>query len=713
MSLPNQISTVTPWGALHNQYDLIPWYEELNKPSPFKKGQTYDTSDPKWNKASNTQVGIRLNELVLIDWDGYKSDTTAYDELAEKLSMTPDELLEHCVQWNKDNSSLHFLFKLPGNINLASIKNSNDGKWLKGIDIKTGNQLCYIKTKKQNRFVDFSPAVVPSVVVDALKSHDTKRPKELQEDMFLNIPYVSDTLSRIDPNCDYSDWCNVIAGTVQEYGKDSAVIDLLDQWSSKGAKYKGYDEVFNKAHSFNRDSGVTWGTVLHLAEMTREQNKTKRQTASEAFKNAPRLTPDNVVHLPLPSLPSLPSLSVSHDGEQSIYPDVKIQRNGTKILSTADNLKSLLSQLNVQVATNRMNLNMDVQHGDSVHEWDYDELRSYLISEAEKTRLPKVAIDEHLTAIAIKNSYHPIEAKFTHKQWDGIPRVQRVINCLPTDNTIVRDVIMRKWLIAAVAAIYQPNFSTKLVPVLKGTQSAMKSAFISRVCSILPNSFLGESDLNADDVDSVIRVLSHHIVELAELERTTKREAGSLKAFITSNEDKFRKKYGRSDTAKKRQTVFIATVNDDEFFKDSTGNTRFGVIDLNGVINMDEVNSVLGYSYNNGRIRHDRPDELIQFWLEVKQWFDSGESWMLTSDEQVMTEEINNNYAVKSQYYHDILENIHWFMPDIGVTSTKIANLMGLPRGCGGRVGRALNELVRDGHLRQGAGRERRSYYKA
>lgn len=86
-------------------------------------------------------------------------------------------------------------------------------------------------------------------------------------------------------------------------------------------------------------------------------------------------------------------------------------------------------------------------------------------------------------------------------------------------------------------------------------------------------------------------------------------------------------KYGRSDTKKPRQTVFIATVNEAEFLKDTTGNSRFATIELTGSINMDRVNELLGYQWNNGRLKRTEPEKLSQFWLEVKHYYESGESW--------------------------------------------------------------------------------------
>lgn len=648
--------------------DYIPYF---NKPMPYGNNETYPINHPSWNTPgiNNDTLPFRLSGLVLIDWDGYKPDTVSYDELAKELGFERDKLMDHCIQWDEGSTSLHFLFKLPKNA--PDIKQANNGNWLKGVDIKTGNQLCYLKAEKYQR-LNIPFAEVPTVVLnEALAKTETNT--SISEHITPIDKELTTALGLIDPNCGYDEWMTVIAGTVSKYGRSTDVVNVLDGWSSTSDKYKGKHEIENKVHSFEREGGITWNSVIHLAggrEVVR--------------RNTPVAWP------PLQELTQL----------NQPFTDVKETRQGTKVLSTSDNLRTLLNNMQMTVGINEMNLNMDVQHNGIMHQWSYDKLRSVLISESERQGLPKIAIDEHLSAIAEDSRYHPVKALLDAKQWDGIPRVSKIIEALPTTNTDVRNLVMRKWFISAIAAIYEPGFSTKLVPVLKGDQSAMKSAFIKRICSILPDSFLGEATLNPDDVDNVIRVCKHHIVELAELERTTKREAGALKAFITTPIDNFRVKYGRSDTKKPRQTVFIATVNDDEFFKDTTGNTRFSVIELTGKINIDLVNDTLGYSWNNGRITQDSSVSFLQFWLEVKHYYDNGESWTLSANEQDKTEAVNKKFIQKGNYYNLILESIDSIFPDAeGRSSSVVTNVLNIPAGQSRVVGRDLNQLVKDGYL--------------
>ncbi|BCZ99964.1 VapE domain-containing protein [Vibrio cholerae] len=682
--------------AINNLTELgvacIPYLINENKPFKYANSESYSLSE--WNnpRVSRDKFAIRLDRLVLIDWDGYKPDTIGYSKLAEHLGFSEDELLNHCAQWNDENTSFHFLFKLPHNVNINDIKQANNGKWLKGVDIKTGNQLCYLKSDKHHRF-DIPFATVPSVVItDALKKHESSG--EVIAGITKPDLELETALSLISSSCDYQTWTNVIAGTVSKYGSSEEVINILDRWSSTADNYQNRADVETKVNSFTREGGITWGTVVSFAG----GHEAIRENLIHCFSNVVLPFPSNLG--PMPPFNPVKPLAANDAAilETFGYPDTKLTRSGRKTLSTAENLKTLLKSMGYTVGINSMNLNMDVQFNGNMISPSYEKLRSDLIGQAEKTGLPKVAIEEHLSAIAEAASYHPIQAFFTGKQWDGVPRVQAVIDCLPVNDIDVRNLVMRKWFISAIAAVYEDRFSSKLTPVLRGSQSAMKSAFISRLSSILPDSFLPESTLNPDDVDSVVRVCRHHIVELAELERTTKREAGALKAFLTSPEDNFRMKYGRSDTKKPRQTVFIATVNEAEFLKDTTGNSRFATIELTSSINMDKVNELLGYQWNNGRLKRTEPEKLSQFWLEVKHYYDTGEPWHLTSVEQTRVEAVNDTHVQKGHYYDAILDKLHMF--SIGeFTSSRVAEIIGVNASQSRTVGRDLNQLVKDGYL--------------
>lgn len=683
--------------ALGSQYDLIPvralpcipGAKPKFTPAKYANGEKYPIEHIEWSRASPEQIGIRLNRLVLVDWDGYKPDTVSLETLAEALGLTVEVLWASLVQWNSDNKSLHFLFVMPEAVNLDEYKQANNGKWLKGVDIKTGNQLVYLKSHKENYLDVIDPAVVPAPALAALKI-------EGSASTHVNTKHTLDaeavrTINKCDPDAEYDDWMTVITGTVDQYGKGEDVINTLDEWSSKSAKYSGRAEIESKVRSITRGGGKTWGSVKHMAGETRAQVIPIRQNATEAFKDY-QLPPDSPklvarpVHIPM---------MIDHHGYET-----KQTRAGTFPTKTRANLEKVLDDLGLVIAINTMNMNMDVLRGDNYDETQYEVLYSELVDRCERTGLPLATIDLHLKATAVKRSYHPVEKALHGKHWDGVDRVSSVLACMPCENPEFRDLVMRKWLISAMAAIYVQNFFTKLVPVIKGGQTSYKTSFLERVCSIVPNSFANGQPLDTDKTDSIRSAVSKHVVELGEMESTTKKDMGQLKSFITRTSDAFRVPYDKSETIKPRQTVFIGSVNVDNFLRDSTGNDRFPVIELTGRIDIDRANEILGYSYAGSQAVLMKHENLIQFWLQVKHWLDSGERWDLTTSELELSASINSKYAARGPYYlaiEDTLET-RW-SEGFGFTAQQVCKMIDARTAEDARVRADLDHIVRDGKL--------------
>ncbi len=174
---------------IKTQYDFIPYAnwdnsEKGDRPVPYSAGQRYEDNHPLWLRANDDRIGIRLNNLVLVDYDGNKPEAVgeipSTSELAIALGYsTSQELFDSAlIQWNPELTSLHFLFLAPPEFNTTDFKQSNAGTdefFWKHIDIKTGNQLVYLKTSKQHRL--FNPTTyrpAPPAVIDQLRDKSEK-----------------------------------------------------------------------------------------------------------------------------------------------------------------------------------------------------------------------------------------------------------------------------------------------------------------------------------------------------------------------------------------------------------------------------------------------------------------------------------------------------------------------------------------------------------
>jgi predicted P-loop ATPase len=132
--------------------------------------------------------------------------------------------------------------------------------------------------------------------------------------------------------------------------------------------------------------------------------------------------------------------------------------------------------------------------------------------------------------------------------------------------------------VAVLGAVWRrmdPGCQFDSVVVLKGAQGIRKSTFWRVLAS--PEWFC---DTTPKDIkDLVLNVHSCWMFELAELESVTSRTGvGVLKALITTPSDQIRMPYGKATEKKDRASIFVSSVNGDDFLNDHTGSRRFLVI---------------------------------------------------------------------------------------------------------------------------------------
>ena len=238
-------------------------------------------------------------------------------------------------------------------------------------------------------------------------------------------------------------------------------------------------------------------------------------------------------------------------------------------------------------------------------------------------------VPELIDAIASQNPYCPVQTYIESRQWDGNSRFLKFTSQIACGNRQFTSLLWRKWLIQAVAAVYeQAGISNAGVIVLTGDQNIGKTTFFRALASGVQGVFLEGQTLNPADKDSVLTAISHWIVELGELDATFKKaEIAQLKAFVTKNHDTVRRPYARKDSIFSRRTVFAGTVNDFQFLHDITGNRRFWPVAVDSIT----LDPSLDYQ---------------QLWAEVKTWYDSGEKWYLNASELNQLNQYSEQFMV-------------------------------------------------------------------
>lgn len=229
-----------------------------------------------------------------------------------------------------------------------------------------------------------------------------------------------------------------------------------------------------------------------------------------------------------------------------------------------------------------------------------------------------------LLRAAIDRPYHPIRQyletctdPLPEAAWENIAGELLGGNPEPFDNSA-----LRKWLIFAVARIYEPGCPCGFVHILAGDQHLHKTRFYNTIASE-PWFYEGFIKSNKD-ADDIVGLHMRWICEWGELDGGIKNhESAGLKNFITRKTDLVREAYGKGHKERPRQFVLCGTTNKhDGFFSDETGNRRFVIYTVNSQIDSEKV--------------EDLRDHI---WASARRDYLAGAKWYLDDEET----RINNN----------------------------------------------------------------------
>lgn len=251
---------------------------------------------------------------------------------------------------------------------------------------------------------------------------------------------------------------------------------------------------------------------------------------------------------------------------------------------------------------------------------------------------------ENLAVLAGRNKYNPVVDYLGSLEWDEVDRLNLVYKTLGLTDELDKTLV-KKWLIQTVAMPHNEqirSFGADGVLTLLGKQGIGKTSFFRALVPEENEEWFAEGvNLNTDDKDSVLRLMKGWIIELGEVDGTTKREQSSLKSLITANVDEVRPPYGRSLIRRPRMVSMGATVNDDGFLRDEE-NRRWWTVEVNN-------------------IKLEMLDEIIeardQIWAQVVElWKKDNQGFRLTRDEQKRLN--NRNSKFRQMPYHQELYDL-------------------------------------------------------
>lgn len=315
-------------------------------------------------------------------------------------------------------------------------------------------------------------------------------------------------------------------------------------------------------------------------------------------------------------------------------------------MNTVENLAYLMDEYGITARYNQVRKQVEVGVPGRTYTADNraNAALAELTSICARNRMPQSMLADYVKLLADRNAYNPVCDWIDSRPWDGATRLQQLLDTVKVaGDPWLKNQLMRRWLISAVAAIYTPHgFESHGALVFTGPQGTGKTTWFKRLVPHDLGVILVGAVLDPNNKDTVTNAVSHWIVELGELDATfRKADIARLKSFLTLATDKLRRPYDRIESEYQRRTVICASVNEDRYLVDDTGNRRWWTVPVQSI-----------------EYRHDI--DMQQLWAEVLTLYRAGEQWWLTPEENAALGALNGEHEAVDPVEEMIARAFDW-----------------------------------------------------
>ncbi len=254
----------------------------------------------------------------------------------------------------------------------------------------------------------------------------------------------------------------------------------------------------------------------------------------------------------------------------------------------------------------------------------------------------------------IQNKKNPVLEWLTRLSWDGLDRLETIYKILHIENDELSKILVRKWLIQTVAIIENGDsniFGIDGVLTFLGAQGCGKTSFFRKLVPSNHRSdwFAEGCSLDTENTDSLRQLTRGWIMELGEVDYTTKKEQAALKAKLTASIDSIRGLYQLYPTQTFRHVSICASVNKEDYLRDETGNRRWWSIIIKDQIDLAEMDNM----------------DISQLWAQIKSIWDSSDkvkqdAFRLSEDEQAKLASRNEGQRTDTGFENDIREHFNF-----------------------------------------------------
>lgn len=189
-------------------------------------------------------------------------------------------------------------------------------------------------------------------------------------------------------------------------------------------------------------------------------------------------------------------------------------------------------------------------------------------------KIAKETVRNAILSIAMRNKRHAVQDWLKSLPvWDRVPRLATLFSDhFGAPQSEYSSAVGRCFIVSLVARAMIPGCKADNVVILEGKQGIRKSTALE---AIVGKEWFATAHHEVTDKDFLQAFRGKWMIEIAELDSFQRSELEAVKSMVSRPFDTYRVSYGHYAEDWKRQVIFAATTNKDNWNLDETGARRF------------------------------------------------------------------------------------------------------------------------------------------
>jgi predicted P-loop ATPase len=193
-----------------------------------------------------------------------------------------------------------------------------------------------------------------------------------------------------------------------------------------------------------------------------------------------------------------------------------------------------------------------------------------------KIGVPKEMFWDVVLDAARLNEFHPVRDYLNALTWDGVPRIAKWLTTYggaeATDYTCAVGALM---LLAAVRRVRKPGSKFDEMLVLENEVQGTNKSSALALLAVKDEWFSDDIPHKLHGKQVIETVRGRWIIEAPELQNIRRDDIQPVKTFLAKRYDRGRLVYDRLMSDVPRQCVFVGTIDQTEYLRDTAGNRRW------------------------------------------------------------------------------------------------------------------------------------------